>query len=427
MEHQFNYLNNNNNIFMNNQNFFKNNNKYEPRKLNKANDLFQRKKLENIDNILTKKINFNTNPKNIFNNNNIKSRTNYNNINTDTNININSLNKANDLTEPLESTLTSNIYEKNITLLKEKIKEQENDMAYLNNRLKNYDEAMDQITQLNIELNKLNEIIRDKNNTIQEYREISELSKKKFEELIKNKNELVQRVKILEKENRELNKNNINKNNKKDENDDINMNYYSLKKEEYDKMKVDLYNIIQENRELKKQLQEKDYEINNLNDIIERTKSNTNFNFNNNINNNYDIDYNKIRNMKLSNNNENKFNKRFTDFQENNNNYNYTENNYNNLNNNNKFQFQERSHTPLLNNKNIPSYRKNHNFLSDYSLRTESNNNYSEIIDSFKNDDYKDNKYNYLKNKYRMKPLDYSNYLLDNLQNNLSKNYLNIK
>ncbi len=33
------------------------------------------------------------------------------------------------------------------------------------------------------------------------------------------------------------------------------------------------------------------------------------------------------------------------------------------------------------------------------------------------------NKYNYLKNRYRGNPLDYSNYLLDNLQDNISQHY----
>jgi len=33
------------------------------------------------------------------------------------------------------------------------------------------------------------------------------------------------------------------------------------------------------------------------------------------------------------------------------------------------------------------------------------------------------NKYNYLKNKYNVNPLDYSNYLLDNLHDNIIKNY----
>ena len=46
-----------------------------------------------------------------------------------------------------------------------------------------------------------------------------------------------------------------------------------------------------------------------------------------------------------------------------------------------------------------------------------SNNHSKKIIYNFKN------KYNYLQNKYRVNPLDYSNYLLDNLQDNISHHY----
>ena len=104
------------------------------------------------------------------------------------------------------------------------------------------------------------------------------------------------------KENKENNQQK--RKNKFNENDNLNMNYNSdfpqIKREEYDKMKVDLYNIIQENRELKNQLQEKNYEINNLNEIIERANIKNASSEHNNINNNLDIDYNKIRNRKYS-------------------------------------------------------------------------------------------------------------------------------
>ena len=109
----------------------------------------------------------------------------------------------------LKTNKSNNIYDKNIEMLKEKIKEQENDIFYLNSRLKNYDSTIEEVTRLNIEINKLNEIIREKNFTIQEFKEITELSKRKFDELLKNKSELIQIIKKLEKENKEL-KNNIN-------------------------------------------------------------------------------------------------------------------------------------------------------------------------------------------------------------------------
>ena len=225
----------NNNPLYKKQNFYPKN-KYISME-NYTNNIYENKNqnrsLNNEEKIFPKKININANSRKQFNITD-NPRENYNNINTDNN-------EIKEMNEPLENNLVSNIYEKNIALLNEKIKEQESEIEYLNNRLKNYDETMDEITQLNIELNKLNEIIRNKNITIQEYREISELSKTKFEQLIKNKNELLQRIKILEQENKELK-------NKYNENDTLNMNYNTgfsqIKREEYDKMKVDLYNLI---------------------------------------------------------------------------------------------------------------------------------------------------------------------------------------
>ena len=408
------FKNFNNNPLYKKQNFYQKN-KYIPLE-DYTNNIYENKNqnrsLNNEDKLFQKKININVNSKKQFNITD-NPRENYNNINTD-------INEIKEMKEPLENNLVSNIYEKNIALLNEKIKEQESEIEYLNNRLKNYDETMDEITQLNIELNKLNEIIRNKNNTIQEYREISELSKTKFEQLIKNKNELLQQIKILEQENKELK-------NKFNENDNLNMNYNSdfpqIKREEYDKMKVDLYNIIQENRELKNQLQEKNYEINNLNEIIERANNKNISTEINNINNNLDIDYNKIRSRKLYNNE--RYNNDSNDIS--NNNYKY---NYNNLKKNDYLYplTQERSHTPLIRHQYIPPYQKNNklnNLFNNYALKTEPNNNFPEMSDYDKNDVMKFDKYNYLKNKYNMEPLDFSNYLLDNLHNNISKNYLN--
>ena len=180
---------------------------------------------------------------NFYPNQNYNINKNNNIINEPTNknkkINLNNLNINKDIQPRMESfqiksNLSSNIYEKNISLLNEKIKEQENDIIYLNDRLKNYDATVDEVTRLNLEINKLNEIIREKDYTIKEYRDITELSKKKFDELIKNKNNLMQRIKFLEKENQEL-KNNIN-------NFDNN----------FTDMKLDLNDIIKQNRELRK-------------------------------------------------------------------------------------------------------------------------------------------------------------------------------
>ena len=289
---------------------------------------------QNKDNIFTKNINFNLNP-------NIK-----NNINKQ-NIIKYDINKKQNI-EPVfpESNNSNNIYQENISLLKEKIKEQENDILYLNDRLKNYDISLEEITKLNVEINKLNEVIREKNYTIQEYRSITELSKKKFDELIKNKNQLVNKIKILEKENRDL-KSNIN-------NFDSN----------FTNMKIDLNDIIKENKNLKRELYEKNIKLNNLNKLMEKYNSNKNKYENNNIE---DITYNK------------------TNFPENR----YIKDTSNILNNindyivkkNEKNKIKERSRTPLIQNianeeRYIPNKRL-YNLNRDYALRTEPSNNYS--------------------------------------------------
>jgi predicted nuclease with TOPRIM domain len=136
------------------------------------------------------------------------------------------------------------INEKNILLLTEKVKEQEKNIVYLNSRLKNYDITMNEITKLNIELNKLNEIIRKKNKTIQEFRDISDLSKLKLEELIKNNNELIQKINLLREENEKLDK-------------------------KYNDINDELNEVKNENNELKNKIKEKEKEINILKQNLE--------------------------------------------------------------------------------------------------------------------------------------------------------------
>ena len=298
-------------------------------------DLDKNKQLNN--NIIAKQINF-KNYKNINNNKQNIHDDNVNNI-------INNM-KVNEEFEHLENSSSSNIYEKNIAILNDKIKEQENNINYLNERLKNYDSTMDEMAKLNIELNRLNEIIKDKNNTIQEYREISEISKKKFEELIQNKKELLQKIKILEKENYEL------KNRLKLKND--------LNMSESNQMKLDLDDIEQENQELKRLLQEKNDEIKQMNDIIEKAYFNSD---------------------------------------------------------------RYKSNTPYMRN-----YDYNINLRNENIFKTEPSN-FNNMYNSYSTFriDKAINKYNYLKNKYSMEPLKYSNYLLDNLQSNIRNNYLNLK
>ena len=307
---------------------------------------FNKNKILNND-IFEKNINF-KNKQNFDINNDQNININFNEINNNVDDVMDNM-KMNEEIEPIESNLSSNIYDKNIAILNEKIKEQENDIIYLNERLKNYDSTMDEMTKLNIEVDRLNEIIRDKNNTIQEFREITELSKQKFEQLIMNKKELIQRINILEKENEELRNKNRSKNILKEE------------EEEYNPIKSDLDDIKKENQELKKLLLEKDEELEYMNNIIQN--SNKNFN-------------------------------RYMNYTTSNRNYNFEKMNY--------------GHADIL--------------------RTEPNN-YNNIPNSYSTyeRDIGINKYNYLKNKYRMEPLKFSNYLLDNLQNNISNNYLNIK
>ena len=247
-------------------------------------------------------------------------------------------NKIKNLNINNDINISSNIYENNIEMLKEKIKEQEKDIIYLNDRLKNYDITMEEITKLNIELNKLNEIIREKDYTILEYREITELSKKKFDELIQNKNNLMQRIKQLENENKEL-KNTIN---------NFENNFYIMKK--------DLNNLIKEDRELKEQLYEKNKKIKYMNDLLEKL----------NINKNNYIKYNKNKIINFNETNQ---------IKENHNNKKY-----------NNYYLKERSRTPLIQNikteeNDIPN-KKYYNLNKDYSLRTEPNNN---IFTDFKN------------------------------------------
>ena len=116
-----------------------------------------------------KKNNLNPNKNNQNQNNNILIPLN-NNLNNEEYIeDSNKMNEFKSSSNSLESS-DIDVYDKNISLLKEKIKEQEKNIIYLNNRLENYDITMKEITNLNIELNALNEIVRNKNKTIQEFR-----------------------------------------------------------------------------------------------------------------------------------------------------------------------------------------------------------------------------------------------------------------
>ena len=353
--------------------------------------IFHQQKMlnKNRTNFFQKPNNYNNNPN--FNNNYIN------------NNEINNLDIGYNIPESLESSLSSKINEQNLILLNDKIKKQENDIIYLNNRLKNYDVCVDQITKLNIEINKLNEIINNKNNTIQEFRTIADLSKKKIEELVNNKKELTQKIIFLERENKKLN--DFNKFSENNSNNYIDKITYIGKTqiEDYNKLKYDFNQIFQENRKLKEKINEKDEKIENLQNIIEKIKNEKKDNINllySNIN-----DKSKVQSNKL-NNNLKKINK-------------IPQKTYS---------IQERSPTPIITNNINGRYDLNpknqFNRKDNSSFRTEpnnsvfmSNNHSKRIFDNFHN------KYNYLKNKYRIKPLEYNNYLGDNFNDNINSLY----
>jgi chromosome segregation ATPase len=356
-------------------------------KINQNNNYFERTPGQN-------KLNFIQNKEN-----------NNNRLNNELKNNMNINNKDHDVTESIESSLSSKIYEKNIKMLNLRIKEQENNIKYLNDRLKNYDMTMEQITNLNIEINKLNDVIRNKNNTIQEFRDIADMSKRKIEELIKQQNELNEKINILEEENNKLK---LRKGVNKKGGDNINENYFK----DYDKK--GLNKLMEENNELKKVISEKNKEIKYLNNVIDKLRNNKmDVNYNSYVNYDY-IDYKK-------NNNINEFRNIFNKTQK------YLNEGKNRILNwkrvhpfsRKNYSIYERSHTPLTENYNIDASgmkpRKRYHMI-DYSFRTEPNNNKNMTISRSK-------KYNnYLKKKYNVEQgLEYSNYLLDNLADSISR------
>jgi DNA repair exonuclease SbcCD ATPase subunit len=356
-------------------------------KINQNNNYFERTPGQN-------KLNFIQNKEN-----------NNNRLNNELKNNMNINNKDHDVTESIESSLSSKIYEKNIKMLNLRIKEQENNIKYLNDRLKNYDMTMEQITNLNIEINKLNDVIRNKNNTIQEFRDIADMSKRKIEELIKQQNELNEKINALEEENSKL------KHMKgvyKNGGDNINENYFK----NYDKK--DLKKLMEENNELKNVINEKNKEIKYLNNVIDKLRNNKiDENYNNYVNYDY-IDYKKNNNINEF---KNIFNKTQKYLNEGNNRilnwkrvHPFSKKNYS---------IYERSHTPLTGNHNLDisdiKPRKRYHMI-DYSFMTEPNNIKNMTISRSK-------KYNnYLKKKYNVEQgLEYSNYLLDNLADSISR------
>ena len=226
----------------------------------------------------------------------------------------------------------------NIRLLKEKINSQKSDIEYLENRLQNYDETINEITHLNLQINKLNEILKNKNKTILEYQNLSEISKAKFNNYINKTNEkknkylknlenydalqsqnkyLMEQIEMIDKENYTLkhqlnsikNKNKYEIDNIRNEMDIINIEFEKEKKQNkllnddkinknkeiidlktklitYDKFKEEINNINNKYNLLEQQISEKDKQIQELTDINNDLKDKleiTNNNYNNAI------------------------------------------------------------------------------------------------------------------------------------------------
>ena len=223
----------------------------------------------------------------------------------------------------------------NIHLLKEKIRAQNSDIQYLENRLKNFDETINEVTRLNLELNKMNEILKNKNKTILEYQNLSEISKEKFNNFInkanekksklhknienyddlkaKNKN-LIEQIQRIEKENYTLqhqlnsikNKNIYEIDHLKNEIDLINIDYEKERKQNKlineekikknkeiidlktklitcDKFKEEINNINKKYNLLEKQMDEKDKileELTNINNDLKDKLEISNENYN---------------------------------------------------------------------------------------------------------------------------------------------------
>ena len=321
-----------------------------------------------------------------------------------------------DITESKKTSIASKIYEKKIKLLNIRIKEQDNNIKYLNERLKNYDAARDKITNLNLEINKLNEIIMKKNNTIQEFKDITDLSKNKLEELLKYQNELNKKINILEEENKKLK---LGKGSYENGDNNINNNYFN----NYDKNELDI--LMKENNELKKQINEKDNQIKYLNDAISKFRYKKEKSFNNNlISTNYD-NFNATKKDNIID-----FKDKYKQTKKLLNNSTMRYQNLKKVNPSvmrNNYYMHERSHTPLMGNyiyeiNSMSPSKRYHNI--DYSIRTEPNYIKNMNISRSKNSFNQNKRYNnVLKKRYNVeKPLNYSNYLLDNYANSYCRN-----
>lgn len=363
-----------------------------------------------LNNLNSKKLN------NILNTNNFNQQANNNNGNYIENL---GKEKEAHINNSLESSLYIDSYEKNFSILKSKIKEQEKDIFYLKNRLKNYDITLKEMINLSIELNSLNEIIKNKNKIIKEFRDISASSKQKIEELLKNNKNLLKNIKELKEENFKLNKicdiKNLNSNNF--------INIYDNKlNEELKELKI-------ENENLKQKLNEKNKEIINLKKLINNLKNKNTSNTNHKKT--IDLTYNNTK-------------------ERNNINYTYSNNaikanrmtkdrhikhikNFKKPKNlslvNRKILFEERYNPTSINKNKVSIYKQktqesNSLMNNNYFTSTEPRFYNLNSIDNSRKISNNSHNYSYSDKNYGLESLIYSNYLLDSLKKSICNDYI---
>ena len=215
---------------------------------------------------------------------------------------------------------------------------------------------------------------------------------------------MIEKIKILEEENKKL------KERTKTDNIYNNNIDYNINK----KLKKELEETKSENEKLKK-------EINNLKKIIDlKNKQNRNINHNNKNNLTYSISNEKINNNNNNDSNSNNnpikvkksLNNKFINYSKKPRLFSLV---------NKKIYFEGR-YTPSNMNRNLGfnyhhKHRNTHDiFINYFSIKTEPSYGTLYSFGRLKKME--------LKNKYSIEPLEYSNYLLDNLKDNISKNFL---
>lgn len=401
----------------------------------------------------------------IKNNKNLKLNYNQNIINDNDKEYNNNFNPNVDFNNNLYSELNK------IKLLNKKIISQQNEIEYLKSNLNNYSKTMNELIKLKSEVKRLEEELINKNNIILEFQKISQMTKDKFE-IYLNKNNLqkkdfehkLENYKSVQIENNDLKKTLTtlkNENNElkkklkeiefknKTEIDVIQNDINSLKKDYENTLKQNNYIInennkkIKENEELRKQLSLQDKykdesnDLKNKNIILEKKLKEKD----NNI-----IELRKIKEdleHKLYNSNDN-YNKVLIEQNNLKNKLRTLEslgNHYRNIN----FKYKNykstipkeinsikpRSYFSHSNNRKL---LQNNDFLNgpvNDNLSMNYHSKYNLINNKRINNSNRYNRDNYLKNRYKVytnntsqkleKSFDFSNYLLDNLKNKISR------